>query len=275
MALLFSLILSAGFAGLQDTPPAAPEEEIVVTGEREERSPLGGVEDPYPEVERVPLGSRIARRIARRPIRSIASESGVAGMLQGGDSHWDGTGGSSLNMRMRLVTECVPEHELVSEEIACILYRVKKSLEVSDFDAAAERLAPLMERRHVTSWERYYIGYYAFRFAEAAGDAQMREAALQKMLASGRMEEAQQRDALRALAGMALSSGRESVAIERFERLAEAGADPRSLANLAILHARAGRIDQARLRMSQAVTRARQAGETPAEEWTAFLARQD
>ena len=92
------------------------------------------------------------------------------------------------------------------------------------------------------------------------------------MVASGRMEEAQRREALRALAGMALNSGREATAVERLEQLAEAGADARSLANLAALHARAGRMDQARLRMSQAVAQVRQQGQTPAEEWTAFLA---
>ena len=211
----------------------------------------------------------------QRPFRSIATESGVAGVLQGADSHWDGTGGSSLNMRMRRITECVPEHDQVREEIACILFRVRKSLEVSDFAAAAERLAPLLERRHVYSWERYYIGFYAYRLAEATGDLAARETALQLMLASGRMEEAQRRDALRALAGMALTSGRDEIAIARFEQLAEAGADARSLANLAALYARAGRMDQARLRMSQAVAQVRQQGQTPAEEWTTFLASSD
>ena len=45
MTLLLSLLLSAGFANLQQVPPA-PDEQIVVTGEPEERSPLGGVEPP-------------------------------------------------------------------------------------------------------------------------------------------------------------------------------------------------------------------------------------
>jgi len=272
MTLLLSLMLSAGFAGLQEAPlPTGEEEEIVVTGEREETSPLGGVEQPYPETDRTPLGSRISRSAARRPFRSVATESGLAGLL--GNNGLDGAGGSHLNMRMRLVTECVPEHEQVSEEIACILFRVKKSLEVSDFDAAAERLAPLMDRRHLTSWERYYVGYYGYNLAEGLEDAAARETALQLMVASGRMEDAQRRQALRALAGMALSSGREETAVERLEQLAEAGADPRSLANLAALHARAGRMDQARLRMSQAVAQVRRQGRTPDEEWTAFLAQ--
>lgn len=271
MTLFLSLILSASFAGLQ-AAPVETGEDIIVTGEQPERSPLGGVEAPYPEVERVPLGSRIARRIARRPVRSIASESGVAGVFAGADSHWDGTGGSSLNMRMRLVTECVPDHETVSEEIACLLFRVKKSLEVNDLDAAAERLDPLMERRHLTDWERYYVGYYAYRLAEADEDPDRREAALQLMVASGRMEEAQRREALRALVRMALAGGQDELAVARLEQLAAFGADPRSLANLAVLHARAGRMDQARLRMTEAVARAREQGETPAEEWTAFLA---
>jgi hypothetical protein len=101
----------------------------------------------------------------------------------------------------------------------------------------------------------------------------MREAALQQMLASNRMEEAQRREALRALAGMALSSGRYSVAVERLEQLAELGADPRSLANLAALHDRAGRTDRALLYLSRAVSTAEARGEAPAAEWTAYLGR--
>ncbi len=277
MILLAPLLLSSAFVGLQPVPAqpeADPESQrVIVTGERPERDPRGGVEAPYPEVERVPLGSRIARRVAQRPFRSVASDSGVGGVSLTEDGGFDGTGGSSHGFRMRRVTECVPEHDQVSEEVACILFRVKRNTELGDYDAAAGALAPLLARRHLTAWERYYIGYFAYRLGDAVPENARRERGLDLMLASGRMEDADRRQALRALAGMALQNGDDATAISRFERLVQADADARSLANLAALYARNGRTDQARTRMAQAVALARQTGETPPQEWTAFLAQ--
>ena len=278
MALLSPLLLSTTLLGLQQQAPAEPGvdpegQRVVVTGERPQRNPRGGVEAPYPEVERVPLGSRIARRVARRPFQSVASDSGVAGSIPAKDSGFDGTGGSSHGFRMRRITECVPEHDQVSEEVACILFRVRRSTEVGDFDAAAEALAPLLARRHLTAWERYYVGYFAYRLGDAMPEAARRERGLDLMLASGRMADTDRRQALRALAGMALRNGDDATAISRYERLVQADADARSLANLAALYARNGRLDQARTRMAQAVALARQSGETPPEDWTAFLAQ--
>lgn len=273
--MLIFLLAAAAF-GAQEAPPPPDrdESEIVITGDRPKRDPRGGVERPYPETERVPLGSRIARRMERRPFRSVATDSGLAGMIgNSGESNWDGTGGSGHGVRRRLVTECVANHDQVDEDVACILFRVGTYTDASDYDSAAEALAPLLERRHLTSWERYYVGHYAYALAEARQDDGAREHALHLMLASGRMAEVDRRQALRSMAAMALRNGDYPQAISRLESLAELGPDPLSLANLAALYERAGRGAEARRRMAEAVEFARASGETPPEEWTAFIAR--
>lgn len=275
--LSLTLLLSAGAVGLQQPPPAPAAESdsppIVVTGERDPRNPLGGIEQPYSETERVPLGSRIARRVERRPFRSVATESGLAGMLgNSGDGNWDGTGGSGHGVRSRRVIECVAEREEVSEAVACMLHRVKAGIETGDHAAAAAALEPLLERRMLTAWERYYIGYYAFELGEAMQDDERRGAALSLMVASSEMPDAERPPALRTLAAIALRGGDDHSAILRLEAVAGIVADDaRTRANLAALYARNGREDQARLRMTEAVDILRRAGATPPEEWTAFL----
>jgi hypothetical protein len=180
-----------------------PDPAIVVTGTRPERSPNGRPEEPYPETERVVLGSRIARRVERRPFRSVATETGLAGMIgNSGAGSWDGTGSSNHAVRSRLATECVAEHAQVSEAVACILFRVKRHIEAGDYDSAREALAPLLERRHLTSWERYYVGHYAYRLAVAMEDDAGRAQALQMMLESGRLPEEQRGRAHRVLASL-------------------------------------------------------------------------
>lgn len=271
--ILLSLLASTATLSLQVTPERPEEgDPIVVTGSRPDRDPRGVAEEPYPETERVPLGSRIARRVERRPFRTVATETGLAGMVgNSGDGNWDGTGGSGHGVRGRRVTECVPDHEQVSEAVACALFRVKRNTDVGEFELAAQSLQPLLARRGMTDWEHYYVGYFAYRLADALDDDERRDRALQMMLASGRMSADDRLNALRMLAAIALEEGDDPAAIERLEQLVEADPDARTLVNLAVLYARYGRNDQARLRMTEAVTLARQAGDTPPEEWSAFL----
>jgi len=203
VAFALSSILFAPQEGVAAPSAGPPDPAIVVTGTRPERDPRGGVEAPYPETERVLLGSRIARRVERRPFRSVATETGLAGMIgNSGAGSWDGTGGSNHGVRTRLVTECVADHEQVSEAVACALFRVKRHTEAGDFESAREALAPLLERRHMTSWKRYYVGHYAYRLAEAMEDDAARAQALQMMLESGRLSEEQRGRAYRVLASL-------------------------------------------------------------------------
>ncbi len=279
MTSLLSLMLSAAASAQQPAPapPAEPaqaeSQRVIVTGDRPERDLRGPVEQPYSETERVPLGSRIARRQRQRPFENVASQTGLAGMLPSIKLDFDGTGGPAPRFRNRRVLECRAVHEEVSQEVACILFRAKQETDAGNFAAARNALTPLLERRGLSAWERYYGGHYTYLLADAEQDDAGRERALHMMLATGRMEEADRRRAVGALTQIALRSGDDATAIARFERLVQAQADANSLADLATLYARAGRLAQARTRMAEAVALARQAGQTPPAGWTAFLAR--
>lgn len=275
MSLLFVLAAVAGWSGSHaaqiQTAPLG--DEILVTGDRPRSDPRGKIEEPYPEVERVPLGSRIPRQVARRPFRSVATESGLAGIVgHSGDGNWDGTGGSGHGVRTRLVIECTAGHAQVSEEVACILFRVGEATEAGNHAAAAEALAPLLERRHLTDWERYYVGHFAYALALDMDDAEGRERALGIMLASGRMEPEEQVSAMRTLVAMALRTGDDQAAISRLTQLTARDADPFHFANLAGLLARNGQLFEARRYMSEAVALQRARGEAPPAAWTDFLA---
>jgi tetratricopeptide (TPR) repeat protein len=274
------LILSAAFLASQVQPPAPAQppvdqegQRVIVTGDRPEGAPREAVEQPYSETERVPLGSRIARRERQRPFENVASHTGLAGMLPSKELDFDGTGGPAPRFRNRRVLECRAVHEQVSQEVACILFRAKQETDARNYAAARDALTPLLARHGLTAWERYYGGYYVYQLADAEQDDAGRERALHIMLASGRMAEADRGQAVRALSRIALRSPDDATAIARFERLVQAQAEADALADLAALYARTGRLDQARTRMAEAVALKRQAGETPPSGWTAFLAR--
>lgn len=199
MTMLVSLLMTIGAATSQ--PAASPppvEQDMVVTGFRPERHPLGRAEVPYSETARVPAGSRIARRVPDRPFRSIASESGVAGMLQG--SGMDGTGGSSHNVARRRVTECVVGDRQVREDVACILFNVHRNTGLGELRAAREALEPLLRRDRLNAAEHFYIGHHAYALAEAEQDETLRLRAIRLLLASGRLSELDRARAERTLA---------------------------------------------------------------------------
>ena len=273
---LSTLLLATGGAAQQPAARTPTQTEpIVVTGERAP-DPREPVEEPYSETERVPLGSRIPRRRDRRPFNTIASETGLPGLIPGPGINYDATGGSggtALRVRNRQVRECVADDERVSEATACILYRVRQHIERREFAEAAAKIDELLARRTLPGIERYYAASYSYRLAQAADDDARRESALATMLASERMPAADRPGAIRMLALLAARRGDEAAAITRLEQLvALAPEEPRNHADLAWILARAGRDGDALPRMQTAVRLAREAGAEVPQTWLQFTA---
>lgn len=275
---LWMLLLSqaaAPAAATQQSP--APQAPIVVTGEREQEERINGerVEDPYSEVERVPLGSRIPRRREARPFSTVTSESGLAGLISGPGINYDATGGSGgtpLRVRNRAVRECRAGHPQVSERTACILFRVRQNIDRGDHAAAAALIQPLLETRTLSGIDRYYVASFNYQLADAMDDNARRESALTTMIESGRMSQQDRANALRMVARLAALRGDTTGAIARLERLiADNPADPRNHADLAWLYVRAGRDGEAVPRMQTAVQLARRSGQQVPAAWLAFL----
>lgn len=270
LSLLLLLVQSA-----EPTRPAgeAAQGPIVVTGEREQ--PTGErVEEPYPETERVPLGSRIPRRMDRR-FGTVATDTGLAGMISGPGVNYDATGGSGgtpLRVRNRRVLECVAGHPQVTERTACVLFRVNRAIEAQNYAEAQTLIEPLLRTQTLSAIDRYYTARYNYQLAQATDDDPRRESALNAMLATGRMPAADRPNAERMLARIAAQRGDMAGAIARLERLiAATPADPRNHADLAWLYARSGRDGEALPRMRTAVQLARQSGTTVPQAWIDFL----
>lgn len=272
VSLLAATAHAAQPASTATQPASGP---IVVTGER---VPPGGspntshVEDPYPETERVPLGSRIPRRSERRPFNTIATDSGVAGLIAAPGLNFDAAGGAFQNVRNRRVTQCVARNAQVSEATACALFRVRRHIEAGELNQAAALLDPLLARRTLSAIDRFYVASYSYQLGEAANDNARRESALTAMIESGRMAPADRNAAMRVLARLSAQRGDDGTAIARLERLiAEMPDDPRNHADLAWLYARTGRDREALPRMARAVELARQSGRAVPQAWLDFL----
>lgn len=275
---MFVLPLAISLLSLtpQDGPVGAtpPDEEgaIVVEGERltaEEAWRERNAEQPYSTTPRTVLGTRIARVPERRTYNTVSTDTGLAGLISGPDNNMDAASGA---VRNRLVRVCRADREEVSEASACALNEAREKIEASDFAQAAEILDTLLQTRHLSSWDRYYAGHYAFLLGQNADDPAQRRIGLTAMLASGRMEEGERPAAMRSLVSLALAAGDEEDAIRQLEALLDATPDDaQNQANLAILYGRQGRADVAKARMALAVDALRSAGRAPPESWTAFL----
>lgn len=268
-----SFLLLAASAAAQEAQPQEqtprPPGTIVVTGEREEE---GHVEEPYPEQEQQRLGSRIRRRDDRRPFSTIATNTGLGGMIPGPGVDFDATGASVPRFRNRVVRECVAGHERVSEATACVLFRVRQHIERGEHSLAAAALDPLLGRRTLSGIDRFYGASFSYQLAQVMDDDVRRESALTTMLASEHMPAADRAGAMRTLARLAAERGDTAAAIARFEQLvADVPGDPRNHADLAWIYARNGRDRDALPRMETAVRLARQAGAEVPQTWLDFI----
>ena len=268
-----SLILISLQASAPAAAPAEPERAPIVVDGLPGRVGDRAVEQPYTEGEHVGLGSRIPRRRDERRFRTVATETGLAGLLQGNALNFDGTGGETARMANRPVTECVAGHPQVSERTACLLFRVRQAISRQEHDAAAALIVPLLTNRTLSGIERYYVSVINLELAEATEDDARREAAIAMMVESGRMPAADRPNALRILARLAARRGDNQGAIARLERLvADMPDEPRNHADLAWLYARGGRASDARPRMMQAVALARSSGADVPQAWLDFVA---
>lgn len=208
------MLLAALLLGPPSQEAAQPPADgpIVVTGERGDGS---RPELPYPEAERVPVGSRIARRSERRTFRTVATDQGLAGLISAPGNDFDASGGAVPAFRNRRVTECVAGHPQVSEATACALFRVRQHLTTGDFAAAAERIEPLLRNRTLSGIDRYYVARINYELALAADDDARLQAALSALLESRHLEAANRAVAQRALAAISARRDAGSPAGER------------------------------------------------------------
>ncbi|MBA2771335.1 MAG: hypothetical protein H0U34_04870 [Sphingomonas sp.] len=267
---VLSVLLTQSSAPTRPVEPPLKADTIVVTGSKDRTK--GKVEEPYSTTPRVVTGSRIARiPSGRRVFTTVATDTGLAGLIADKDNNFDAAGGAALNFRKKRVKECKADRHEVSEATACVLFDVTKAIEAGEYPVAASKLDELKSRA-LNGFERYYVAFYSYQLAEAQQDDGAREVALKAMLASGRMHEGEQLAAKKTLVALALKRGDSPAAIAALEELlAVQPGDARSHANLAALYERSGMRQKARTQMAAAVMAMQQSGRTPPSEWVTYL----
>lgn len=271
----FVLLLATALAQPEQSARREKEEagqDLVVTGQRPDPRETTA-EEPWETTPRVMLGSRIARKPGgRRVFNTVATESGLAGLLAGNQQNFDATGGSAPAFSKRHVKTCKAQKGELDEVAACALLGARRKMDAGEYTAASALLTPLLQSER--GWERYHAGHLAYLLAERSADEAGRERALTAMLQSGKMAAADRAAAMKTLVAMALRRGDEAAAITRLESLVHAAPeDARSLANLAALHAGRGDHERARPLMLSAVAVIRSKGGNPPPSWTDYLTR--
>jgi hypothetical protein len=253
-ALACSVCLAAPAAS-QPEPVSERGSDITVTGERSE-----------PQRPRATTGSRIARSERPAPFATIATETGVAGLVPG--SQADPFAGFT-----RTVTEvsCRSDDERVSADAACRLAAIQRLIAAQSFDEARSAIDRLAASEAATDLERYLAAGFLYRIGLATGEAADREDALRMLVASEAAPAAERSAAYRTLVSIALRRGDKAAARELLERIvATAPEDSRSRANLASLYAETGRAQEAAALVREAIAIARRRGEPVPAEWLSF-----
>lgn len=196
-----------------DVPTEAP---IIVTGEP----------DDQPEVV---LGSRIARRPFFK-FQGIATNTGTRGLVP--QSGMD----QGANVRTIRKTECASDDPRIGRKAACLLIDADAAYGAGKVADAQDTLAYLTFTEEFSPYERLQGAKRQYKIAEDQGNDASREVALEQMVETGGMEQAEELRARKALISMALKSGNRQLARERLLELdGKVGLDAQRMANLAIL----------------------------------------
>lgn len=230
--------------------PAAPDEEIVVRG--------------APEAV-APTGSRVPRAEAPVGYSSVSTGTGVGGLTPG-------SGMDPFAGPMRNVTEtsCISDDPSLSADSACRLAPIQRLVAGRAWgEARRDRSASC--RRHGD--RPGALSRSAFSLPDRRRDRHhaLREQALDRMLETAAMPQAERPPALRTLVAFSLQRGDRVEAARRLEQLvALDGEDSRSRGNLAALYSEAGRPADALALLREAIAIAGRRGEPVPPEWLSF-----
>lgn len=232
---------------VQAAPPGPPP--TTLPRPSDEAAPIVVIGD-LPEL--VVVGSHIPRRLGEDPGTTggqIATNTGVAGLVP--QSGMDPFAGGTRRIKKR---SCRADVEGLSTFAMCGLARAQEALAKSDTLGADAELTGLFADKGLTATDRFFAHRLAWQMADNAGDGAARTAALEGMMETGLMRPEDERLALKSLAAAALADGDRPAAIARLEALVALAPDE-ALAhgNLATLYSQAGRTEEARTQMADAV----------------------
>lgn len=230
--------------------------QITVTGNREERPRYFG------------SGSRIARDEVPRPFSSIATQTGVNGLVPG--SGMDPFAGATRTIRD---LTCRSDDSRISPSVACRLVPIQQLIASGSYDQARALLDRLISSEDASDEERYIAARIWYQVGELSRDDGDRENALLAMLATASMPQNERIAALRTLVSMALRRGENEPVVPLLEQIVSiAPYDAQSRANLATLYAQNGRVEEAADLIGHAIALMRANGANVPNDWLRFAA---
>ena len=233
-------------------PTTAP---IIVTGKQEDQ-------------KQVLVGSRIAKKPTVN-FTGIATNTGTRGLVP--QSGMD----PGANIRLIKNTTCSSDDAQISAKAACILIEADAAYAKGDVPGAQNLLSFLTYTHDFTPYEQLSGAKRQYQIANDLKNNASRETALEQMLETGAMGNAEAMSARRALISMALKDGRRSLARNRLVELDHlGGANAQRLANLAILTRELDLAD-ANIFMLRAIAAREDAGSDVPRGWRDFVNTDD
>jgi hypothetical protein len=213
------------------------------------------------------VGSRIARKpvleagavASNTPIGALSATSGVDPL-------------SAQNRTIKRKTStCRSDDPVIGKAAACLLLDAQTALQRDDGATAIALYRSLNSSDQFSSAERLVAAERMFALGQTSSDADLREEALIRMLATSAMPFVAAQSARRSLVTFALERADVALAITRLrEVVAQDASDAQSLANLAIL-LRQENLAGASEHMMQAIQIRTSRGETIPKGWTDFV----
>ena len=237
-----------------DDPFVVPENFVVIIGEDDG------------DKRRVLVGSRLPRK-PRYSGLSVATNTGLFGLTPG--SGFDGAGGNTT--RKIRIKSCSSDDVRISRQAACFLAGALEAEAAGDLHFAFGALNAMASTEDFSDFERLAAAQHFYRIAESTGNRAARFAGLALMLEMNALPREEEGPIRRTMIALALQDGDRELASELLAALSERDlADPRSLANHAVLLREAGDAGAAR-KMEDAIAAARAAGQDVPQGWLDFV----
>lgn len=242
-----------------DQASVTPEQEasqtpIIVEGRREEST------------RRAQTGSRIPTEPLFKDL-TVSTSTGVAGLTPGSGMTPDGD-----RVHKRITKTCVSDSEGVGERASCLLLKAKNAISGNQPSEAIDIYRYLVSSGQFGAPEQLAGGTELYNLAQSTGDDLLREEALIRLLDGDLLTVPKQAGARRTLVDLALKRGDRPTALRRLEQFVATGnADPKSMANLAILR-QEQTVPGAAPMMSSAITALEATGGEVPQSWHDFVA---
>ena len=210
-------------------------------------------------------------RIARKPILRdgpVASSTGTPGFTPGSGM----TPYGNYTRTLRKV-ECTASDENIGKDVACRLIAAKEASEIGEWNTVRGLLVPVARDDEASAQERRAAADYLYLTATQADNNTSRIEALELLIDTGTLADADAAKALRHLSSLSRQQDNASLARDYLAQAVMLDPDHiQSLVNLAVMEREAD-LNTASQTMTRAIAAAERAGGDVPQSWRDFVAK--